>query len=121
MLCPTKESYLPTLEGGMSDNGLILLGKRLRELRAQRGMSQEKLSELCGVSSRHISEMERGESNPSFQVMTQVTAALGVSMKDLFDFTHHQDRQDALEELVDLLTHMQSDKFKIAYKVIKML
>lgn len=105
----------------MSDSALVLLGKRLRELRAKRGLSQERLSELCGVSSRHISEIERGESNPSFQVMEQVTAALGVSMKDLFDFEHHQDREYALEELVRLLTHMQSDKFKTAYKIIKML
>lgn len=121
MLPPTKESYLPLLEGSMSDNSLILLGKRIRELRTKRGLSQERLSELCGVSSRHISEMERGESNPSFQVMEQVTSALGISMKDLFDFEHHKNRNDALEELVLLLTNMQYDKFKIAYAVIKML
>ena len=91
MLCPTKESYPSSPEGGMNDNSLILLGKRIRELRVKHGLSQEKLSELSGISSRHISEMERGESNPSFQVMEQLTFALGVSMKEFFDFEHHAD------------------------------
>lgn len=119
MLHPTKESYLPLLEGSMSDNSLILLGKRIRELRTKRGLSQERLSELCGVSSRHISEMERGESNPSFQIMEQVTSALGISMKDLFDFEHLRNEEELREEAIAVVKNIEFDKLGIIWRIIR--
>lgn len=105
----------------MSDNSLILLGKRIRELRTKRGLSQERLSELCGVSSRHISEMERGESNPSFQVMEQVTSALGVSMKDLFDFEHQKSEEQLRKIVINKVCKMTIDELKIIFKIVNFL
>ncbi len=119
MLCPTKESYPSSPEGGMNDNSLILLGKRIRELRVKHGLSQEKLSELSGISSRHISEMERGESNPSFQVMEQLTFALGVSMKEFFDFEHHADDEAIRDELCRMLVGFSRPNLQLAYKLLR--
>lgn len=39
---------------------LIDLGERVRAARKARGLSQVQLAELCGISRRHISSIERG-------------------------------------------------------------
>jgi transcriptional regulator with XRE-family HTH domain len=36
------------------------LGKRIRAAREARGLSQERLAKLCGISRRHIADIEKG-------------------------------------------------------------
>jgi transcriptional regulator with XRE-family HTH domain len=59
------------------------LADRLRALRAQRGWSLEKLSRICGVSRSMLSEIERGEANPTVAVALAIARALGVSLDEL--------------------------------------
>ena len=59
------------------------LGKRIRELRRERGYSQEKLAELADIHENHVRRIERGEANPSFLVSVRIARAVGVSVSDL--------------------------------------
>jgi len=61
-----------------------MLAKRIRELRNKKGMSQEKLARLADVSYNTIVKIEAGDSkNPTFQTMTGISKALGVSLDEL--------------------------------------
>jgi len=61
-----------------------MLYKRIRELRNKKGLSQEKLARLANVSYNTIVKIESGESkNPTFQTMTGIADALGVSLDTL--------------------------------------
>lgn len=61
-----------------------MLAKRIRELRNKKGLSQEKLARLAGVSYNTIVKIESGDSkNPTFQTMTGISRALGISLDDL--------------------------------------
>ena len=44
-------------------------GRRLREYRHARNLTQEKLSELVGVSFQHIGMLERGKRSPSMEML----------------------------------------------------
>ena len=60
-----------------------MLAKRIHELRNKIGISQEKLARLADVSYNTIVKIEAGESkNPTFQTMTGIAKALGVSLDD---------------------------------------
>ncbi len=59
------------------------LGKRIRELRRERGYSQEKLAELADIHENHVRRIERGEANPSFLVLIRIARAVGISVSDL--------------------------------------
>ena len=59
------------------------LGKRIRELRHERGYSQEKLAELADIHENHVRRIERGEANPSFLVLIRIARAVGISVSDL--------------------------------------
>lgn len=61
------------------------LGQRLRALRKQRGLSQERLGERCGLSGKFIGEVERGEKSISLDSLYRVAVALEVALRHLTD------------------------------------
>jgi transcriptional regulator with XRE-family HTH domain len=60
------------------------LGSRVRELRRERGLSQETLAGDAGIHNNHLSALERGEANPSFLVLISLAKVLKVPPADLF-------------------------------------
>jgi transcriptional regulator with XRE-family HTH domain len=59
-------------------------GKRLRELREAKGMTQESLAHEAGLDRTYISSVERGERNISLENIERLALALGVKIKDFF-------------------------------------
>ena len=55
------------------------LGKRLREARNAKGLTQEKLAEKIGSSYVYISEIERGNKMPSIPMLISIVEALDIS------------------------------------------
>lgn len=55
----------------------------LRQLRADRRISQERLAELSGLDRTYVSGIERGERNPSLTNILKLVAALDVRVSDL--------------------------------------
>ena len=70
----------------MPEDVLIAFGDQLRELRNQKGMSQEKLAELSGLHRTYIGGVERGERNVSVLNVYKLASALSVSPAIFFDF-----------------------------------
>lgn len=62
---------------------LIKFGKRVREERLQRGLSQEKLAERAKVHRTYIGMIERAEKNITLTNMEKIARALGVKIGDL--------------------------------------
>src|SRR5262249_47473249 len=61
------------------------LGSRLRALRKQRGLSQERLGEHAGLSGKFIGEVERGEKSISVDSLYRISVALVISLRELTD------------------------------------
>ncbi len=61
------------------------LGQRLRALRKQRSLSQEKLGDRAGLSGKFIGEVERGEKSISIDSLYRVSVALEIPLRDLTD------------------------------------
>jgi transcriptional regulator with XRE-family HTH domain len=57
---------------------------RVRDLRAERGLTLDALARRSGVSRSMISLVERGESSPTAVVLDRLAAGLGVTMSTLF-------------------------------------
>lgn len=70
----------------MASDATILraLGKRLRQLRRERGFSQERLAELADIHENHVRRIEAGTANPSYLVAARMARALGIEPGDLF-------------------------------------
>lgn len=65
-----------------------LFGASLRRIRTDKGLSQERVAELTGLSTNFVGEMERGLKAPGLVVIVRLARALGVSVQELLaDFT----------------------------------
>lgn len=58
-------------------------GEVLRELRGERGMSQEELSFACGRHRTYVSLLERGRNSPSLNTLWMLAEALEVPPTEL--------------------------------------
>ena len=56
------------------------LGARVRDLRRQRGWTQEALGERAGISYKFIGEIERGVGNPTVDSIDQIARAFGIDI-----------------------------------------
>lgn len=63
-----------------------LFGKRIKFLRKLNNFTQEKLSEKAGIYIRQLARIEAGESFATSETIENLSRALNVSYKDLFDF-----------------------------------
>lgn len=63
------------------------LGAAVKQLREQRGTTQEALAYEAGITTGTVSQLERGISNPSWGTLKAVAGALGVSMVELAKLT----------------------------------
>ena len=59
------------------------VGAAIRQLREQRGLTQEALAANAGTTLSTLSVIERGLANPTWATLRDIAAALGVSMSDL--------------------------------------
>lgn len=59
-------------------------GKRLRQIRRYRDLTQEQLAEALGLSVEFISNIERGKSAPSFETIEKLAEVLQVTVEELF-------------------------------------
>jgi len=69
------------------------LSARVKELRNQKGMSQEILAEESGLSLRTIQRIEHGETNPTGDSLKRLSSALNVNPDELIDWTIKEDKR----------------------------
>lgn len=66
------------------DDLLLAFGERIRNLREQRKLTQERLGELARLDRTYVSGIERGIRNPSLRNIGRIAAALDVPLRRLF-------------------------------------
>lgn len=103
-----------------------LLGKRIRDLRKQRGLSQEGLGWKAELHFTYIGAVERGERNCSIITLEKIAKGLEINIKDFFDIPFHKTdinklkkeisnkinllSPQALTILKEMLKHIDMDK-----------
>lgn len=61
------------------------LAKNLKEIRLERGLSQEQFAAVIDIHRTYASDLERGTRNPSIMVLDKIAYTLGVSVGRLLD------------------------------------
>ena len=89
------------------------IGRRIKEKRIQKGLTQEKLSEIIGVGPSHMSHIESGSTVPSFEVFIALVNALNCSSDELLcrEIRSAKDLRDSW--LTELIEDCDSTEVKI--------
>ena len=64
----------------------LILKNRLKEVRAEKNLSQSRLAEMVGVSRNTISSIETGQFNPTAKLALILCIALDIKFEELFYF-----------------------------------
>lgn len=64
----------------------ILLGKRIRQLREEKNISQTELGNLCDIERSNMNRIEAGNTNPSSYLLYQIAEKLGIEASELLNF-----------------------------------
>ncbi len=98
------------------------LGQRLRALRKQRLLSQERLGERASLSGKFIGEVERGEKSISIDSLYHVAVALDVPLRELTDVGDKQSSvpSEEAEKIFALVAgRRRPDDIRKAYNVLR--
>ena len=73
------------------------LGQKLKAARKKKGLTQQQLADISHVSLKHIQNCERGEKNPSFEILRALVQVLDISLDSLIAPNTLDDEQAANE------------------------
>ncbi len=68
----------------------LIFAENMRRARHERGQTQEELAEIVGLHRTYVGEVERGERNPSIDVMERLAEGLSVPLVELLVETPRQ-------------------------------
>ena len=95
-----------------------LLGKRIRDLRKQRGLSQEELGWKSELHFTYIGAVERGEKNCTVTTLEKIAKGLEISIKDFFDSPFRETDINKLKKEMSNKVNLLSPQALIALKEI---
>ena len=77
-----------------------LLGKHLQQIRKEKKLTLEQLAQKSGVSRSMLSQIERGQANPTFGTLWNLSRALGLDMSELVEeFESNGSEQSKIEHV----------------------
>ena len=85
------------------------IGKKIKELRKQRGITQEQLAESIGVSFQAVSKWENNIALPDITLAPVLASYFGVSMDELFDFSLSKTEIEAESMAEEAYKYRESD------------
>mgnify|MGYP000148043267 FL=1 len=95
-------------------SGNKVFGKRIKELRERKKLTQERLAEKVGLDLQTISRIETGYYFTSFENLEKLANALDVTMSDLFNFGHLKTKEELIKEInTELSTSSEKDVQRI--------
>ena len=93
-------------------------GKRLKEIRKKKNMTQFQLAELSGIDEKHLSFIECGGSFPKADLIEKFAEILNVEPPEFFVFSHLKTKQVLLDEIFKKLKSLNEEDIRHFYKII---
>ena len=95
-----------------------LLGQRIKFFRESRKFTQEKLAEMVGIDSKHLSRIENGRNYPSLETLEKILENLDVTYEEIFNFKLLASKSEFIEKITAKLPNLSTDNLKTVYLII---
>ena len=96
-----------------------LLGRRINAARKDRGITSERLSELCNINDTYMRQIESGAKIPSLPVFVTICKELRVSPSYLLADVLEGSGATDLDELTDLLKNATPNQIRMMTAMIR--
>jgi transcriptional regulator with XRE-family HTH domain len=98
------------------------LGRRIQRLRKARGYTQEQLAEAIDINAKYLSSVERGEENPTLDLLLRLSKGLQVELPELFQFVQEGESRERLRQKVEgLIADLNEEELRRVVRVLEAL
>ena len=96
-------------------------GKKLKQIRISKGLSQAKLAEMADVHEKHISKIETGRFHPNFETLSKILKALDLKLDDVsLDLKNVSTNDNPFYiKSMQILSNATEQELEYYYKVLK--
>lgn len=94
-----------------------IIGAKIRQIRINKGLSQEELSEKIDISPRHMCTIENGKSLPSIGTFVKIAGILDIDINDFFNLTPENNNK-LKTEIYNLIQLSSKSELKLIKDVI---
>lgn len=95
-----------------------LLGQRIKFFRESRKLTQERLAEMVGIDSKHLSRIENGRNYPSLETLEKILENLDVTYEEVFNFKLLASKSEFIEKIEQKLPNLTVENLKTVYLII---
>ena len=89
------------------------LGKKIKQLRLQKGVTQDSLAKALNVSYQTVSKWENEASMPDILLLPEIAVYFGCTIDDLFDLTE-QAQFERIEHMLEMQEALSAEEFRQA-------
>lgn len=97
----------------------LILGRNIRKARRDRGLSSDKLSELCDVTPAYLRQVEAGSKTPSLPFFVELCNQLKVSPAYLLAGVVETAVDSSIEELEQLCQKAKPSQLSLVAAILK--
>ena len=97
------------------------IGRRIKEIRKQKKIPQEKLAEMIGITPNYMSALERGLYNIKLELLVQIIDCLDITADDLFRDVIKNGYVNRTSHLTDEIEKLPDDEQQRIFEVLEAL
>ncbi|MEY8331255.1 helix-turn-helix transcriptional regulator [Lachnospiraceae bacterium 48-33] len=94
----------------MKQENKILIGEKIKKYRKEKGLTQKKLGELCGINEANIRKYELGKANPKIETIEKIANALETTADELRGIK--KDIAYNVDEIVEALNRYKAQQLE---------
>lgn len=87
------------------------IGKKIKQLRQTKGVTQETLANVLGVTYQAVSRWENGTTTPDIALLPQISIYFGVSIDELFEFTE-ESQYERISNMLNEKAELTNSEFE---------
>jgi transcriptional regulator, XRE family len=95
-----------------------LLGRRIKEIRKSRGLTQEQLSEMIDIETSSLSGIESGRFYPSLHVLEKIAQVFEVELIEFFKFSTVNLPENLDKEILNIIERQDKKNKQLIYKLL---
>lgn len=95
------------------------LGKRIKELRKQKGYTQEQVAEMIELEQNTISVIESGRNFPTLVTLEKIASVLQVELSDFFNYDYLDDIEKVRQLTEEKVGKMNDEQIRQLFNLIK--
>ena len=96
-----------------------LIGKRVKEVRTEKGISQADLAERCKTSAQYLSQIENGRKQASLQTLVSVAEVLGVSLNELLSGNQVNNPAEYQRDVLQIFEGCSSYEKRVIFELLR--